>query len=104
MEADLSKRRGEEIRAGQTPNHLALGAGRNTCNKKRCCGPINCTRPAPNEFVQRPVGQPATGKPLIDLGNTKWQDRFSASHRASEMLDALSEVRNNPVCARLSHS
>ncbi|QIO63982.1 hypothetical protein HA462_02470 [Rhizobium leguminosarum bv. trifolii] len=103
VEADLGQRWGKKIRASETPNHLALGAGRDTGNKKRGCGPINRPCPASGEFVDRAICQSAGRKPLIDLGNTKWQDRFRASHRAFEMLDAVSKIGNDGVRAVLRH-
>ncbi len=104
VEADLCQRRGKKIRASETPNHLALGAGRDPGNKKRGCGPINRPCPTSGEFVDRAICQSAAWKPLIDLGNTKWQDHFRASHRAFEMLNAVSKIGNDGVRAVLRHS
>ncbi len=91
VEADLCQRRSKKIRASETPNHLALGAGRDTGNKKRGCGPINRPCPTSGEFVDCAICQSAARKPLIDLWHPKRKNSFPTDYRSFEMLDAISK-------------
>ncbi len=104
MEADLGQCRSEEVGSGEAPNDLAFGTGSDPCHEQGSRSPIHGSCSAPGEFVQRPIGQPATWKVGVNLGNPERQDRFTPGGRTFETLDALSKVGNNPVCARLSHS
>ncbi len=104
MEADLCQRRGEKIRASETPNDFASGSGGNPGGKQRCGRSVDSSSSTTGEFVDCAICQSAARKPLIDLGNTKWQDRFRAGHRAFEMLNAVSKIGNDRVRGRLRHS
>ncbi|MBY3441795.1 hypothetical protein HFN83_03895 [Rhizobium laguerreae] len=104
VEADLGQCRSEEVGSGEAPNDFAFGSGGNPGGKQRCGRSVDSSSSATGKFVDRTVGQPATWKPLIDLGNIEWQDRFRASHRAVEMLDAVSKIGNDRVRGCLRHS
>ncbi|WP_032981450.1 hypothetical protein [Rhizobium leguminosarum] len=104
MEADLGQGRCEEVGSSEAPNDLAFGSGSNPSGEQRCGRSVDSSGSATGKFVNRTIGQPATGKPLIDLANTKWQDRFRASHGPFKVLYAISKIGNDAVCAGLRHS
>lgn len=104
MEANLGQCRSEEVWASEAPDDLSLRASRDTGNKERGCSPINRPCPTSGEFVDRTICQAAAGKMRVDLSHPEWENGFWSSNRPFEMLDALSKIGNEGVCAGLRHS
>lgn len=104
MKADLSKRRGEQVRASQAPDDLAFGASCDARDKQRCRRTSNRACSSSSEFVDRTICQAAAGKSPVDFANTERQDRFGTGDRPFEVLDAISKIGNDGVRRVLRHT
>jgi len=58
-EASLCQRRGEQVGAGEAPQHLAACAGGDPTGKQRCGSAIDRAVPAARHLMQRPESEAA---------------------------------------------
>lgn len=104
VEPDLGQPRREEIGPRQTPDDLACGSSRYTCNKNRGRGSIDRPYSPAGEFVDGPISQSTSRQVRVNLSHSKWKDRFSSCRSPFEMLDAVSKIGNNGIRAGPRHS
>jgi hypothetical protein len=95
---------GKEVGPRQTPDDLAGRPGCDAGHEQRRRGTVNRSSAASGELMQRAIGKTAAGKPLVDATNCKRQDSLGSRHRSFEMLNSISKIGNDWVCAALRHS
>lgn len=81
----LGERGGKEIRSGDAPKYLALGAGSYSRCEQRGGGTVDGTIAATCDFVQGADCQPLAGKARVNLGDPERENRSCASFPAFDL-------------------
>lgn len=77
-EAGLRKRRGEEVRARNAPQHLAPCPGGDSRSKQRGGRTVDRTISAAGDFMERTQRQPASRQARVQFTEPKGQDALGA--------------------------
>lgn len=97
MQTRLRQGRKEQVRTCQAPDDLAFGASSDPGHKQSGGCPVDGAGPAAGTLVQRPIGQSAARKPLVDLRHAERQNASVAPTGAFEVRDLLAQAVEDGV-------
>lgn len=83
----------EQVRAGDAPEHLPFGAGRNTACKQRRRRPVDCAVPAAGNLVQCPDCQATSRQARVYLSDPEWEHWSDTPTAPFDLLDLCAQRR-----------
>lgn len=84
----------EQIRAGDAPQDLAAGPGRDSGGEEGGGGAIHCAMAAAGDFMQRADGQSAAGQTPVDPRKSEGQGRARPLPAPFKALDTFAKCGN----------
>ncbi len=97
MQARLRQGREEQIGTCQAPDDLAFRTRGNAGHEEGGRRPVDGAGPAASAFVERPIGQSAARKPLVDLGQAERQNASLALAGAFQVRYLLAQTVEDRV-------
>ena len=99
----LGDRWREKVGAGDDPQHLTSGSGRNSCRKQGCRCTIHGAIAATRDFMQAAQPQSTPRKSPVNRGQTERQDFPRARSTALQVRYALLKLDDNRFCHAIGH-